>query len=955
MLAFPPFRLDLDSERLWRDEEELRVRRKPFAILRYLVRNPQRLVTHAEIVEAVWGKIAMSESLLRTHIHDLRQVLGDGIVETVAGRGYRFVAALKNLDFDDSQVSGPPPTAAASSEPVVGRDAELEALRLQLRSARNRNRATVFVTGDAGVGKTTLVDFFLEHARTQGALLVGRGACVEQYGNAEVYFPVLDAVGGLCRGRGGDRVIDVLGRHAPTWLVQMPPLVRPEQLEELQRRANGVPQGRTMREFAEAIEALSNDAPVVLVLEDLHWADPSTAELLAVLGARREPARLLVLGTYRASDVARGHPLSRVTSELVAHRQASMIELGGFSTEALSAYLVARFPGHGFPPELTGTLAQTTGGNPLFVTTLVDDLEGQGLIKARDGGWELSASVDDVAARRPDGIRRLIDTQIDRLGALEQRILEAAAVAGMTFTAGMVAHALDDDTDVVDSACESLATGRRLLQYVGTEAWPDGTIQSRYSFGHSLFQHAARMRSTSATVRALHRRIAERLEAGYAHRADEVAAELAMHFERGQVPMKAARYHLAAGDRAGRRYGLREAIVHYEQARALLEGVPESRERELLEMRAARSLGWKLFQVEGATDAAVPLLERSREIAARLDDKPYLAEVLVALQGLFLMRSDLRKASEQFRAFGPLLDHVKDPTVRGRASQLEMTAVLLRGDLREALRLTAVLGFDRPTERKAAPDGERPLFLGMSQGAFALWLAGKPDEALALVRRAFEAADASEDLWARAAVLSDWATLHVWRREPARAEELAKRAQALAAQGAFALWSNRAELLCRWAEVELSPGLSSQRAEEIVSKSWTGVASFGRTLPALLHAAVCARLGHADRAMSVLLEALESIERSDERWLEPELHRLRGEILRRTDAAEAERSFATAIEVARNQSSTSLELRAALSLHALLSGAKRKRARDDVARALSLIAGGEDAPDVMDARQVVAK
>ncbi len=135
------------------------------------------------------------------------------------------------------------------------------------------------------------------------------------------------------------------------------------------------------------------------------------------------------------------------------------------------------------------------------------------------------ASVEDVAARRPDSIRRLIDTQIDRLPALEQRILETAAVAGATFAAGVVAHALDAEVDSVDSACESLAHERRFLQYIGTETWPDGTIQSRYAFGHSLFQHAALTRSTSANVRAHHRRkIAGQLESGHAHREEKVTA-----------------------------------------------------------------------------------------------------------------------------------------------------------------------------------------------------------------------------------------------------------------------------------------------------------------------------------------------------------------------------------------------------------------------------------------------
>jgi DNA-binding winged helix-turn-helix (wHTH) protein len=238
-LSFTPFRLDLAAERLWKNGKELRLRRKPFAILRHLVHNPQRLVTHEEIVQAVWGKIAMSESLLRTHVHDLRRVLGEDVVETVVGRGYRFVPEVTHTELEAS------PDDASSTEPhpggrvVVGRETDLDALRAALRSAKDRRRTTVFVTGEAGAGKTTLADFFLEQANAPGPLLAGRGACIEQYGSGQAYLPVLEAIGVLCRGRAADRVIDVVARHAPTWLVQLPGVVRPDRLDELQRRAVG--------------------------------------------------------------------------------------------------------------------------------------------------------------------------------------------------------------------------------------------------------------------------------------------------------------------------------------------------------------------------------------------------------------------------------------------------------------------------------------------------------------------------------------------------------------------------------------------------------------------------------------------------------------------------------------------------------------------------------------------
>jgi DNA-binding winged helix-turn-helix (wHTH) protein/tetratricopeptide (TPR) repeat protein len=952
MLSFPPFRIDLESERIWKLDEELHLRRKPFAILRHLVRNPQRLVPHGEIVEAVWGKIAMSESLLRTHVHDLRLVLGGGIVETVAGRGYRFVADVRHADPEPRSGAITGAAAEPCSRAIVGRESEVNALGNALRGVKEQRRAAVFVSGEAGVGKTTLVDFFLQRAASQSALLVGRGVCVEQYGSGQAYLPVLDAISSLCRGRGGERVIELLARHAPTWLAQLPGLLRSDRLEDVQRRAAGATQGRTLRELAEALETISAETPVVVVFEDLQWTDPSTAELLAILCTRREPARLLVVGTHRPAEVTRGHPLTKVLGELLAHRQAAAIALDGFDAETLEAYLAERFPAHRFPRPLVGALQRATGGNPLFLTMLLDDLEGLGVIRRGDAGWELAISVEEVAARRPDGVTRLIDTQIDRLTAAEQRVLEAASVAGTSFTAGMVAHALETVADDVDSCCESLTGERGLLQFVGTETWPDGTVQSRYGFRHALIQHTARARSTSAKIRAWHRKVAERLEAGYAGHEGEVAAELAVHFDRAQQQAKAAPYFATAGESAARRYGIAEAVAHFERAIALLPAMPQGSERDAVDLRASHSLAGCLLQLEGG-DAALPLLQRAGELAVRLGDHVRFAQVIVDLQLCLLVRGDLREAVESAPGLGRLLDQVPDPALRTRATQAEAIAAMLLARFEEVKRLFGVLGL--LPENEGIVGVPTQLAVGaLANGAFVAWLVGHPDVAVRLARWAYQAAEAAGDPFQRAFVMVDWARLHLWRREPAEAEDLARRALALADESSFSVLKNRAQMLLKSAEIEREAAPTRERVDTWL-REWWGAGGVGRTIDSALMAAMSLRVGRPDRALEEIDAGLSFVERTGERIVEPELHRLRGEILKSRDFAEAERSIRKAVAVAREQSSLALELRAMVSLHALSTGAERETARVDLARLVSKFDEGLDTPDLVEARAVVGR
>jgi predicted ATPase len=211
---------------------------------------------------------------------------------------------------------------------LVGRAEEIARLEGWLEQAHRGVRQVVFVTGEPGIGKTTLVNAFLAGVTSGVPVWLARGQCIAHYGAGEAYLPVLDALGRLCREPGSTPLLTGLGQHAPTWLMQMPALLGVAELDALRRQVTDASRERMLRELAEAVEALTVERPLILVLEDLHWSDYATLDLLSWLAQRQEPARLLVLGTYRSVDViVRGHPLQAVKQELMRHRQCAELSL----------------------------------------------------------------------------------------------------------------------------------------------------------------------------------------------------------------------------------------------------------------------------------------------------------------------------------------------------------------------------------------------------------------------------------------------------------------------------------------------------------------------------------------------------------------------------------------------------------------------------------------------------
>lgn len=444
-------RVEVANEWAWCGARRLTLTPRAFAVLRHLVEHRGRLITKAELFTTVWRDAIVSDAALASCIRDLRKALGDSsdaprYIQTVHRRGFRFIGpvppppAVVSTAGSTAPAGGAPAGFIGSSRAaptLVGREADLARLHARLVRALSGQRQVVFVTGEPGIGKTALVERFLAEVGEANTLRIGCGQCVEQYGAGEAYLPVHEALGRLGRAAGGAQLVQILKRHAPTWLGQLPGLLSDRDVEAVQRRSQGATRGRMLRELAEALDALTLDAPLVLLLEDLHWSDSATVELLGMLARRRDASRLLVIGTYRPADVAAAtaHPLGWVKHELQSHGCCDEISLEFLSAAAVGQYLSRRFPAHGLPSELALVLHRNTDGNPLFLVNTIDYLIDQGQLREVDGQWRLAGLAEDVASRVPETLWQLVERQVERLTVDEQAVLVAASAAGVEFSA----------------------------------------------------------------------------------------------------------------------------------------------------------------------------------------------------------------------------------------------------------------------------------------------------------------------------------------------------------------------------------------------------------------------------------------------------------------------------------------------------------------------------------------
>jgi DNA-binding winged helix-turn-helix (wHTH) protein/tetratricopeptide (TPR) repeat protein len=650
--VFPPFRLDPVNQCLWRENERISLAPKTFSVLRYLVENPGRLVTQDELLEAVWPGTFVQPEILRKYILDIRKALGDPpksplFIETLPRRGYRFIATVRPQA--SIQIDAEP---APAEQHLVGRGPTLAALTGHLNSALKGQREFVFVTGEAGIGKTTVLDVFEKRITGSESVLVARGQCVEGFAGKEAYYPLLEALGQLLRGPASEAVLQVLSTHAPAWLIQFPSAVKPERREALQREIIGVTRERMVREICESIEKLAASHTLVLILEDLHWVDDSTLDVISALARRRGPARFLLLGTYRPVDVILSRsPLKGLKQDLLVRHLCRELSLERLTESEVGQFLDERFRESPVAQEVRGLIHQRSDGNPMFMVAMAEQIREEGLI------------IQGV----PPTLQQMVEIQLEQLSPDELRILRAASLVGQKFSAWAVGALLDGNVGQQESMCEQLAGRQQFLKRGGVQALPDGSESLQYEFKHALYRDVLYHQIPATHLRQMHLRLAERLE-GFPPPLDlSLLSELAIHFEEGRDYESAVKYLILASTEAARRYSHDDSLRLLQHALALLPQIGPDASAEL-EIQILEKVSDALY-AQGEMKQSAEIDERVVQLAAQHGLKVVQVNALTRLaRALAFLEPDrciavCEKAVEVGRTLG-------DPLLLARAEML---------------------------------------------------------------------------------------------------------------------------------------------------------------------------------------------------------------------------------------------------------------------------------------------
>jgi predicted ATPase len=509
---------------------------------------------------------------------------------------------------------------ASSPRHNVGRQKELSELMKAFEFAESGKGSLVCVSGEAGIGKTTLVEQFLaELTSSQRYCTVASGRCSERLAGSEAYLPLLEALEGLLRGFGEGVLERLMMLVAPTWYVQVAPLWATEDpsFANVMKDAKTASRERMKRELSAFVEELSRPRPFVLFLDDLHWADASTIDMLAYVARRLPSNPVLVVVTYRPTEMwLSQHPFVPVRQELQRQHICHELTIELLTQDDVASYLALELPGHRLPKQFADFLFEKTEGNPLFMADLVRHLRDHQLLSDASGHWELTKPLAAMERELPESVRSIIQRRIDQLSHDDRELLAAAGIQGQEFDSAILADVLGLDPAIVERKLRDLEREHSFVRLLQEKEFPDLTHSLRYGFVHVLYQNALYDSMTPARTMALSRDVATALEGHFRENRSPVALQLALLFELARDFVRASDYFLLAAEHAAALFANEEAVALALRAMTCAGKLPS--ESRLAKMLAAANRLGQFHLTLSRMEDAISDFESAEQFAAQL-------------------------------------------------------------------------------------------------------------------------------------------------------------------------------------------------------------------------------------------------------------------------------------------------------------------------------------------------
>ncbi|MBS3954167.1 MAG: AAA family ATPase [Methylomicrobium sp.] len=799
---FGPFVLDKANARLLQEGRAVLLTPKAFAVLECLVESAGELVTKDRLFDQVWPNVIVTEAALTVCIREIRKALGDSTrqpvyIETVHKRGFRFIGQFhsqaKELTFSR----------------LVGRDSSLEEMEQSFESILGGRRRLIFITGEAGIGKTSLIEAFIEKKNSEKNCRITKGQCIEHHGKCEPYLPILDAIGRLCRD-GNSSVYEALALYAPSWLPYFPSL---SSSKNLQHRQQGVSIGAEslIRELADALDAISLQQPLIICLEDLHWCDPSTVEFISFWARRTDPAKILLLGTLRQSDtIVNNLPLRDCKHDLQLRGLSTQLPLEFLSLADTTDYLSVHFQPNDFPATFAAMLHRQTDGNPLFIVNVLADLQNSETLKKTDTDWHLSLDPAQLASYIPENLQAMINHRIERLAPDLQDLLKAASVASepggtaVKFTLDEAAAALSAAPEAIEDKMERLAKQGLFLRFLGVSETPYGNLTGLYEFTHALYQNVIHAGLSPIAGSRQHYLVAQFLESNHQDRNAELTHKLAVHFEKGRDYLRSCHYLCLSSVFASRLGGCHEAVSTLHKARYLLSTMPQTYERDRQELGVLQLLAPAVTATQGN---AAPEIETIYQKALELCDSLEVSvierfPVLFGLRSYYLITGLIDKAFQLAEALLVLAANCDEPGMRLEAHVGLASCHFYLGNLKDSYdhAIAGIQLYDTNLHTDhAAKFGLDPGVFCLARAGQTAWTLGFPDRALDFVLKSMDIADTAEHPYSQAFALHNLTLIHLFRREGKPALKTARRAHMLTKQHGFKFMSAWSHHLKAWA------------------------------------------------------------------------------------------------------------------------------------------------------------